>query len=605
MQHLIRAIVKAVKGNWVWFLLGAGAAVAVLPLVFYGAFWGVYRERILPGVRVVNMDVGGMSRDEAMRNLASLETDFVGQGSIDLSIVETATAAAGTNFEVNLDDLGIKYDPEATVDEAISYGRGGGWVNNLQQQWLALDQGVRFEHKPQIDEQRWTDFVSTVSAQVNKPGVEASVRWVDGGDGSPIQVFAGEDGTELDGEQVADKLMGQLKALDHQPLVVALSPTQHQVSDAVVEMTRVRAEKLLERQLTLNLAVDDKSNNETWTLKPEDIVPLMQVGGGWQEDKIADYVDNLALGVNREPQNALFKFESGKVTEFAPGLNGVTLEQKTTKDNILKALEKLETADEDQNVEVVAQLTPPELSTPDVNSLGIKELLGHGDSTFFHSIAGRIHNVALTANRLNGVLVPPGETFSFNQTIGDVSAETGYQSAYVIKDGRTILGDGGGVCQDSTTLFRALLDAGLPIVERQAHAYRVGYYEQNSKPGFDATVYAPSPDLKFKNDTPGHILIQATADTKNLTLVIELYGTSDGRKAEIKNYQQWGAVPAPPPLYQDDPTIPAGTVKQVDWAAPGLKVKFDYEVTRGGETIFEKTFTSNYRPWQAVYLRGV
>ena len=154
-------------------------------------------------------------------------------------------------------------------------------------------------------------------------------------------------------------------------------------------------------------------------------------------------------------------------------------------------------------------------------------------------------------------------------------------------------------------MFRAVLDAGLKITERQAHAYRVGYYEQNSKPGFDATVYAPSTDFKFINDTPGHILIQTTVDTANLYLKFELYGTSDGRQVTISNIRLWDQVPPPEAVYQDDPSLAPGQVQQVDWASWGAKTAFDWQVARNGEVLQKKTFYSNYAPWRAVYLRGV
>jgi len=142
-------------------------------------------------------------------------------------------------------------------------------------------------------------------------------------------------------------------------------------------------------------------------------------------------------------------------------------------------------------------------------------------------------------------------------------------------------------------------------VERHPHSYRVSYYEQNSPPGIDATVYAPSTDLKFKNDTPAYILIQTTVDTVNNYMKVEIYGTSDGRTSEISNTKLWGESPPPAPLYQDDSSLPAGTVKQVDWAAWGARASFDWKVVRSGEMLHQKTFYSNYQPWQAVYLRGV
>jgi len=196
------------------------------------------------------------------------------------------------------------------------------------------------------------------------------------------------------------------------------------------------------------------------------------------------------------------------------------------------------------------------------------------------------------------------EIFSFNKSLGDVSADTGFEQAYIIKEGRTVLGDGGGVCQVSTTFFRAALNAGLPILERHAHAYRVHYYEDDLGPGIDATVFDSTADLKIQNNTPAYLLIQSSVDLKKKKLTFEIYGTSDNRQVEMSKVRVWDQVPPPPDLYQDDPTLPAGTIKQVDWKAWGAKASFSYKVARGEEILTEKTFTSNYRPWQAIYLRG-
>jgi vancomycin resistance protein YoaR len=120
----------------------------------------------------------------------------------------------------------------------------------------------------------------------------------------------------------------------------------------------------------------------------------------------------------------------------------------------------------------------------------------------------------------------------------------------------------------------------------------------------DATVFYPTADLKFKNNTGHHLLLQSTVDKKMQKLTFEIYGTSDNRKATISTPKMWDQSPPPPDLYQDDPTLPAGQVKQIDWSAWGAKASFVWKVTRNNEVLQEKTFTSNYRPWQAVYLRG-
>lgn len=318
-------------------------------------------------------------------------------------------------------------------------------------------------------------------------------------------------------------------------------------------------------------------------------------------------VDDLAASVSAtldvpvvEPK---FRLVGKKVVEFRQGSPGQSVDRELLGNHVVtNALSPSVNTTIEIPLVAIAPTTPSgEVSA---ESLGVRERIGRGTSRYRGSIASRKHNIKITAERLDGVLIKPGDTFSFNDTVGDVSKETGYKEAYVIKDGRTVLGDGGGVCQDSTTLFRAVLAAGLPVVERRAHSYRVGYYEQDAAPGFDATVFAPTTDFKFRNDTPAYILIQAGADHSTDTLTVDLWGTSDGRVATVTKPVVTDVVLPPEDLYQDDPTLPAGTVKQVDWKAAGAKVTFSYSVKRNDETIYQKSFVSLYRPWQTVYLRG-
>jgi vancomycin resistance protein YoaR len=326
------------------------------------------------------------------------------------------------------------------------------------------------------------------------------------------------------------------------------------------------------------------------------------------EDMIGTMINNLATSINIPADDGLFQFENGKVVAFKPSKNGRKLNTDQTRERIQSFVTTVARADEPVNPNITMDLPVetihPSVTTENSNSYGIRELLGVGTSTYFHSIPGRIHNVALASERVHGHLVPPGSVFSFNDALGDVSAATGFAPAYIIKDGKTVLGDGGGVCQVSTTLFRAVLNAGLPIVERHAHAYRVGYCEQDSPPGIDATVFGPTVDLKFKNNTPGYLLIQMKNDPQNLALRFEIYGTSDGRKSDVTKPVILGQSSPPPTVYQDDPTLPAGVLKQVDFSAWGANITFNYKVTRNGETLIDEKYVSNYRPWAAVYLKG-
>lgn len=326
----------------------------------------------------------------------------------------------------------------------------------------------------------------------------------------------------------------------------------------------------------------------------------------FSRDILNQSLDPIKEKIDKDPIDAQFKFANARVTAFRPSENGQAMDM----DRINKILEEktlsVVASDKPQEITIPIPIViiEPTITTEKANNMGIKELIGKGESTFFHSIPGRVFNINLASSRIDGVLIAPGEIFSFNKTLGDISAFTGYKQAYIIQNGRTVLGDGGGVCQVSTTFFRAILDAGLPVVERNAHAYRVGYYEQDSPPGIDATIFVPSVDLKFKNDTGHHILVQREIDLNNYSLKFYLYGTNDGRVTNISKPVILNQSAPPAPLYQDDPNLPVGQIQQTDFEAWGANVYFTRTVTKNGKTIISDKFTSNYRPWQAVFLRG-
>jgi vancomycin resistance protein YoaR len=323
-------------------------------------------------------------------------------------------------------------------------------------------------------------------------------------------------------------------------------------------------------------------------------------------EKLRTILSPLEKTIKKDPVNAQFKFENGRVTTFSPSEEGRSIDFAQIDKTVYSKTPFMISSEKPINIIILIPITKtkPTVTTDKANNMGIREVIGTGTSLYQHSIPGRIFNVNLAASRINGILIAPGEVFSFNKALGDVSAFTGYKQAYVIKDGRTVLGDGGGVCQVSTTLFRASLNAGLPIIERTAHAYRVGYYEEDSPPGIDATVYSPSPDLKFKNTTGNYILIQSFVDPSVLRLTFVLYGTLDGRQVNMTTPVILSQTPPPPALYQDDPTLPKGEVRQVDFAAWGANVYFTRKVTQNGKEIISDKFVSNYRAWQDIFLRG-
>jgi len=327
----------------------------------------------------------------------------------------------------------------------------------------------------------------------------------------------------------------------------------------------------------------------------------------YSQEKIEKVVKEIAAEVDRPVQDALFEFKNGKVVSFQVSKRGREVNRLQVKKLIILAFSHPQKEKTFVPLDLPVKIIEPKITTEKSNDLGIQELLAEGESFFKDSIPSRVHNIILASSYLHGVVIPSGEVFSFAKKIGTISAETGYKPSYVIKNKATVLEDGGGVCQVSTTLFRAALNAGLPIIERKAHYYRVGFYEQGGyPPGLDATVYPPSPDLKFKNDTPAYILIQTVVDKEAKRLVFQLYGTSDGRRVEVGKPVIHSQTPPPEPVYIDEPSLPAGVIKKIDSSHWGAKVSFTRKVFNADGSLKEqRTFWSNYVAWPAVYQRGV
>lgn len=208
---------------------------------------------------------------------------------------------------------------------------------------------------------------------------------------------------------------------------------------------------------------------------------------------------------------------------------GRTLDFSASTRAILHAL-----ATGDESLDLTLLTVEPALMDTALESAGTMTLLASGHSTFKGSGAGRKANVRKAVNeRLNNIIVPAGEIFSFNAILGDeVSVRRGWYMALTIFDGGTLRpAPGGGICQASTTLFRAALRAGLPIVAQKNHSLYVTYYEADGV-GLDATVFPGQQDLKFTNDTGHRILIQSYTDGDEA--YVHIFGTPDQRRVTMR-----------------------------------------------------------------------
>lgn len=243
------------------------------------------------------------------------------------------------------------------------------------------------------------------------------------------------------------------------------------------------------------------------------------------EDQLKNYLVKLKEDSRIAPQNAKLSFEGGNVGAFSLSKDGYEIDAEKSFEKISKTVAEDPFA---KDITLETNTLKPDVTSMDLDKYGIKELIGEGVSNFRGSPKNRIHNITVGAAKFNGVLIKPGEEFSFIKTLGPVDKSTGYLPELVIKVDKTVPEFGGGMCQVSTTMFRAVLNSGLKITARTNHAYPVQYYAPQ---GLDATVYIPKPDLMFLNDTPNYILIQTRIE--GTQLIFDFFGTSDGRQTKI------------------------------------------------------------------------
>lgn len=533
-----------------------------------------FTKRVYPNIYIANIYVGDKSKAEAI-NYIKDKTKIPNKLILNTN---------GIKSEIFVSEIIKNINYDKTIERAYNYAHTGNVFNDSVLILKLIFQPVNLPLDITFDEDKLLETILITTNSSNSNPVAPSAKKVN----DEVVINEGKDGTKIDILKARQNIGYNIATDNPKDIDINLEKIKSKLSSEDILKYKLNAEKLIGKNIDLKF----ESNN--FTIDDSELISFL-TPSGFSDDLIKEKILKISRQLNRSPQNSVFVIENGKAVEFTPSKDGVVVDE----DSLLNQIKELPA---EINIPVIK--TSPKIKNEDVNNLGIKTLLGVGKSNFRGSIQNRIYNVNLAQSKFRGLLVPPNEVVSFNNVLGDVSAFTGYKSAYVIKDGKTVLGDGGGVCQVSTTLFRAVLNAGLPILERRAHAYRVGYYEQGFAPGLDATVYSPTTDFKFKNDTETYILIQPTINLEALTLEFEIYGTSDGRISTISKPIVTNSIAPADDLYQDDPTLKVGVVKQIEHRAYGAKVIFNYKVTRNGEELINQKFVSNYRPWQAVYLRG-
>jgi len=574
-----------------WLPLVGLVAVVLAAIIALIVFEASYVGRIFPGVQMWGLDLGGMRPDEATLALEA-RFPYANQPMITLRDGDRM-------WTVRPAELGLQLDSAGIAQTAYRLGRSGGTLENLQTQARLVWSGTQLGPVIRMDPIAARSFLESLAASTNVTMRDATLRL----DGVNVVATPSVTGRTLNVEAVVTRLAEASRTLA--PAVVPLvfqtqAPTVTDVSKA-----KARLEAIVNSPMTI---VPDASTPQVgpWQISREQLASMAliqrpdanHVDVALDEARLRSFLSPIAPQIERPAVDAHFVFddELRELRVISPSLPGLSLNVAATAARIAQ-----QATTGQRQVTLVVNAAPATYHDKlTARELGITELVGEGITYFKGSAASRVKNIATAAARFHGVIIAPGETFSFAKYLGDVSLDQGYTEALIIYAGRTIQGVGGGVCQVSTTAFRGAYLAGFPIVERWPHAYRVSWYERGFGPGLDATVFAPEVDFKFTNDTPYHLLIETYTNATNGTLTFKFYSTKDGRTVKILGPYVANVVPHGPDKYEEDPTFKPGQKEQVDWAVDGADVTVKRVVERGGQVVTDTVFT-RYEPWQAVY----
>lgn len=584
-------------------LIAAGALVVLL--VAAGVFEAVATSgRVHPGVSVAGIDIGGLRPGSAK---TVLETELP-------AVVERPVVVMHGDKEwaVTAEDVGLGFDFDATVERAMSVGReeGLGFVTSRLGAWFS---GVDVPASPTADRVRMDEVLARIAKSTDVAPVDASVDIT----GASASAVPGEDGRALDRRSLETRILVAMLASDRDvEAPVGVAPMAVTLEEA--ERAAQVANGMLDRPATVT------HGDGTWKLEPSVIARLLVFT---RSDELVESVQTTdvasgALGadpsrevtlvvqvspsatakhvvplvgatVGRPAVNARFKTSGGRVT-IIPSKDGVGPDVETLAADLEAALLS---AEGERVVELKTTKAEPEITTEKARGMGITDRIGRYTTTYSASNKPRVNNIHLLGSALDGKLIAPGKTFSFNGAIGERTAAKGYQEAGAIVNGKLVPQLGGGICQVGTTLFNAVYESGLPVVERRNHSFYIDHYPT----GRDATVSWGGPDFKFKNDTDDWVLISVSYT--NTSITIALYGTDPNYDVET-SVGKWRNVTPFKTEEIKDPTMRAGSRVVEDAGVTGRSITVKRTVYRDGEVIRTDDFVSRYRPKTQVVRVG-
>ncbi len=591
---LIRLPILAIIGGMLW--------IAILSLALL-AYWRVMDGRILPGVHIYGVNVGGMSPAQAA---AAVEAAFTYD---DQAVFTFRDPQGGRFWQYSARDLGVTFAADDAVNAAYQIGREATPIRSLIEQGLTWLNGRSVSPIVRYEQAAALAALERIAAEIERPAIDARLIF----DGAAVQATPGQVGRALDRRGTLARLDAAILSLTtgaEIPLVV--TETAPAAWDA--ELAASRAMTAVSAPIILT-AEDAQGNSlGPWTISTEQIAALLSVEAVQNPDGTLRYdasvntepfraaLEALAPGLLIPQRDARYHFDtaSRSLLVIQSAVDQRTLDIDAT----LQAIEAAIFSPTNRIVPLVFQYTPPRYhNRMTAQELGITELIAEGVSSYAGSPRARIDNILLSAARFDGLVIAPGETFSFNRYVGDITPEAGYVASKVIYGDRTIDGVGGGVCQVSTTAFRAAFYAGYPFTEWHAHSYRVGYYERGDPEGvgMDAAIYIGELDLRFINDTPYHLLIETSVSPASQTVHFRFYSTRVGRRVIKQGPTIVSVDPPLPTRYEVNSALQPGQELWVDWAAEGAFIEIGrLIVDENGSILSRQSFNRQYQPWGAI-----
>ena len=579
----------------------AGATL-ILILIIFAIYSVAYAKKSYLNIYVGNVDVGGLSKESIGEILKRESEEFVSK-SIVLEYRDD-DSSKNTSHPVESSEIGLVYETAKSTDQAMAVGRQNGAAFSFWQQLKSIFVTQHIDAIYSINQDAVQKVVADIALELDEPEKDYSLEY--GGSGKFKLLSDRVEGKRISQDEIVSRIVRNISQIRNVVIEFKVKEFVPQISLENAEKTVASANRIMAMG-PLSLVDEDQS----FEVDGDTIAGLISaIPDGenlkltFDSERLASQVKVIAEAIDVEPKNAELSMQSGKVVVFEQSGIGKKLDQDQTKIDIENALISRisdESVEElGKTVKLSVTTTKPEVHSEKIEGFGLKEMVSTGTTSFFGSPSNRIHNISTGANAIHGTLLAPGEVFSTIDTLGEIDSTSGYLEELVIKKNRTVPEFGGGLCQVSTTLFRAALNAGMEIIERKNHKYRVSYYEPPV--GMDATIYDPSPDFKFKNNYSSHILIQAIVKGNNITF--QFFGTKDGRVVEIGTPEIYDFVDPPPPADIESDTLQPGERKRIERGHQGASAKFHYKVARGEEILQEKDFLSKYVPWQERWLVG-